>query len=149
MAGVVISTRRMWSATFMGIVCGLVFLFTVPAPADALYLFPATAAAGFVYDLSLKLGRTSYAQAATSKKMVLAGAGISGIAESIVALSILTFIIHLSFALPVWLYWSVDIPLNVILSVLGASLAVAYMLRKKPREKTLEPPLSGPTDSGI
>jgi hypothetical protein len=142
MAGVVISTRRMWSATLMGIVCGLVFLLTVPAPADALYLFPATAGAGLVYDLTLKFSAASYAQAATSKRKVLLGAGVSGIAESIIALSILTFVFHYVFALisvvPVWMYWSVDIPVNFVLSVLGASIAAAYMLRRKSNDKSLE-----------
>ncbi len=138
MAGVVISTRRMWSATAMGIVCGLVFLLTVPAPADALYLFPATVAAGIVYDLTLRAGKQGYAQAATSKRGVLLGAGVSGIAESIVALSILTFIFHYPFVLVSWLYWTVDIPVNFVLSVLGASIAAAYMLRRISKNNAME-----------
>jgi hypothetical protein len=136
MAGVVISTRRMWSATLMGVVSGIVFLITVPAP--QFYLLPATVAAGLVYDLTLKLASSNskYAEAATSKRKVLLGAGVSGIAESVVALSILTFILHFPFALvgsgvPVWLYWSVDLPLNFALSILGASVATAYFLRKR------------------
>jgi hypothetical protein len=142
MAGVVISTRKMWSATMMGIVSGLVFVLTVPAPGSALYLFPSTVAAGLVYDFTLKFG-SDYAQAAVSRRKVLVGAGISGVAESVVALAILTFIVRYTFALlaygvPLWAYWAIDAPLNAALSIAGASIAVGYLLRKKTRERPIE-----------
>jgi hypothetical protein len=122
----------------MGIVCGLIFVFTVPAPADALYLFPSTAMAGLVYDLTLLSAGPTYSLASTSKRKVLIGAATSGITESIVALGILTYVVHYSFVLVVWLYWLVDIPLNVVLSLLGASIAVAYLLRKRSGAERLE-----------
>ncbi len=122
----------------MGIVSGLIFVAAVPAP-NEYYLLPATIAAGLVYDLVLYSGAGEYKAGAASKMRVLAGSGISGVAESITALSILTFVSGYQFILPVsvtnvnpvLIYWAIDLPLNAILSIVGTSIAVGFMLQRR------------------
>ena len=133
MSSLILTTRKKWSATLMGIVCGIVFL-AVPAPAP--YLLPSTIVSGVVFDLSLiigiKLGETSI-----SRNRLLAGAGLSGFSESVVALFILTIftpILGRTFD-AIAIAWSADIVLNIILSIVGALIAFQYLGHRMPRAK--------------
>ena len=114
----------------MGVVCGLVFALVVPAPAP--YLLPSTIFSGLVFDLALIIG-SKYEKSSKSQTRLLTGAGLSGLGESIVALTILTVFapsfLGKSFD-ALTIAWSADLALNVILSVIGAFLAFRYLSRK-------------------
>jgi hypothetical protein len=130
MTAVILRTGRKWSATMMGVVSGLVFFLVVPAPAP--YLLVSTIFSGVVFDLALLIG-TKYAEASKSQTRLLVGAGLSGLGESAVALTILTVFapgyLGASFdALAI--AWSADVVLNIVLSVIGAFLAFRYLSRK-------------------
>jgi hypothetical protein len=131
MTAVILRTDRKWSATMMGLVSGLVFAVAVPAPAP--YLLPSTFVSGVVFDLVLLAG-TSYVLAAKSRTRLLIGAAISGFAESIVALGILTYFSSStlgSTARAIAIAWSADIVLNIVLSAAGAILAYRFLFPKK------------------
>jgi len=117
----------------MGIVCGLVFL-AVPAPAP--YLLPSTIISGVVFDLALIVG-SKYGSTITQTKLMV-GAGLSGFAESVVALLILTIftpgILGKTFG-ALALAWSADIVLNIILSIAGAYIAYRYLGNRVPRQR--------------
>jgi hypothetical protein len=135
MSSLILTTRKKWSATLMGIVCGIVFL-AVPAPAP--YLLPSTVISGVVFDLALILG-TKYGETSISQMRLLVGAGLSGLAESIVGLMILTIftpgILGKTFdALAI--AWSADLVLNVILSIAGAFIAFRYLSDRAERHRT-------------
>jgi hypothetical protein len=134
MSCLILATRRKWSATLMGIVCGLVFL-AVPAPAP--YLLPSTVVSGVVFDLALIIG-LRYGSVLTQTKLMV-GAGLSGLAESSVALLILTIftpgILGKTFD-ALALAWSADIVLNIVLSIAGAYIAFRYLGNRVPRQST-------------
>jgi len=130
MTALVLQTRKKWSATMMGVVCGIIFAVLVPAPAP--YLLPSTVLSGLIFDLAL-FGFKSDTQASTSNKRLIFAAGISGFAESLVALAILTMFAPkiLGDTLnAIVVAWSVDAVLNIILSVVGASIAIAYLVTR-------------------
>jgi hypothetical protein len=130
MTAVILQTGRKWSATTMGLVCGLVFAL-IPAPAP--YLLPSTFVSGLVFDLVLLLGG-SYSKSSTSRSQLLVGAAISGLAESIVALAILTIASPTVLGKTsevITIAWSTDIVLNIVLSSIGALLAYRFLSRKK------------------
>jgi hypothetical protein len=133
MSSLILTTRRKWSATLMGIVCGLVFL-AVPAPAP--YLLPSTVVSGLVFDLALIVG-IRYGSTITQTKLMV-GAGLSGFGESVVALLILTVftpgILGKTFD-ALALAWSADIVLNIILSIAGAYIAFRYLGNRVPRQR--------------
>lgn len=134
MSSLILVTRRKWSATLMGIVCGIIFL-AVPAPAP--YLLPSTVVSGVVFDLSLVIGLKA-GDYAISQNLLLTGAGLSGFAESVIALLILTVftpgILGKTFD-ALALAWSADIVLNIVLSIVGAYLAFRYLGNRAPRAK--------------
>ncbi len=133
MSSLILTTRRKWSATLMGVVCGLVFL-AVPAPAP--YLLPSTVVSGVVFDLALIVG-TRYGSTLTQTRLMV-GAGLSGFGESVVALLILTMftpgILGKTFD-ALALAWSADIVLNIILSIAGAYIAFRYLGNRVPRQR--------------
>jgi hypothetical protein len=138
MTAVILRTGRKWSATIMGVVCGLVFALVVPAPAP--YLLPSTIISGIVFDLALIIG-SKYDVASRSQTRLLIGAGLSGLGESVVALSVLTIFapgyLGKSFN-ALTIAWSADVVLNIILSIIGALIAFRYLLRKPlPRQSEL------------
>lgn len=126
MASLILLTRRKWSATLMGVVCGIVFL-AVPAPAP--YLLPSTVISGVVFDLSLIIG-SKYGESLVTQTRLLAGAGLSGLAESLVALGIITLftpgVLGKTFD-AIAVAWSADIVLNILLSIVGAFIAFKYL----------------------
>ena len=127
MSAVAAYSKRMWSASLMGIISGLLFLVIVPAPAP--YLPLASLAAGVVYDLICKIGGR-YGDNAKSGKRILAAISISGMAESIVALSILTFVGFIAVQGSLLaMIWAAAILANVVLSALG-SLVTIWMIRR-------------------
>ena len=131
MTAVILRTGRKWSATMMGLVSGLVFAIAVPSPAP--YLLPSTFVSGLVFDLVLLMG-TSYALAAKSRSRLLIGAAVSGLAESIVALGILTYFSSSTLgatARAIETAWSLDVVLNIVLSAAGAILAYKFLFPKK------------------
>ena len=112
----------------MGAVCGIVFLFAVPSPAP--YLLASTFVSGLVFDLVMMIG--SYVRSIRSVPRILVGAAVSGVAESIVALTIITALASIQFfgsksfsVLAV--AWSTDIILNIVLSSIGAILAIRFL----------------------
>ncbi len=122
----------------MGVVCGLVFALVVPAPAP--YLLPSTIFSGLVFDLALIIG-SKYAEASKSQTRLLVGAGLSGLGESVVALTILTVYapgyLGKSFN-ALTIAWSADVVLNIVLSVIGAFLAFRYLSgRPLPKQNEL------------
>ncbi len=134
MASLILLTRRKWSATLMGIVCGVVFI-AVPAPAP--YLFPATVVSGVVFDLALILG-TKYSSSSISQTRLLFGAGVSGLAESLVGLliiSMFTSILGKTFD-AIAIAWTADIVLNIVLSIIGAFIAFKYLSDRIPTVRT-------------
>ena len=115
----------------MGLVSGLIFAF-IPAPAP--YLLPSTFVSGLVFDLVLLAGAT-YSESARSRSRLLIGAAISGLAESIVALAILTIASPETLGKTtevLTVAWSADILLNIVLSSAGAVLAYRFLSRKLP-----------------
>lgn len=134
MSSLILSTRRRWSATMMGIVCGIIFL-AVPAPAP--YLLPSTVASGVIFDLALIIG-SKYGES-LSQNRLLAGAGLSGLGESFVALMILTIftpgILGKTFD-AIAVAWSADIVLNILLSIAGAFIAYKYLGDRLMRGRT-------------
>lgn len=111
----------------MGTVCGVVFLLAVGSPAP--YLLPSTFVSGFVFDLALMTG--SFFESVRSVSKMLIGVAVSGAAESLVALAIIT-----SFGVfgarpfeALSAVWSIDVILNIILSCLGAILAIRFFAR--------------------
>ena len=137
MAALVVRTKKMWSATTMGVVCGLVFA-AVPSPYPAVFISISTIISGFVFDLSLFVGG-SYAKSTLSRFKVMVGSGISGVAESVSALGLIT-LYGLGSALmtfsglaralsvsTVAVAWAIDIAFNIVLSLLGSYLAFAYI----------------------
>jgi len=139
MTAVVLQTRRKWSATMMGAVCGIVFLFAVPSPAP--YLLFSTFVSGLIFDLILMIG--SYANSIRSVARVLVGVAVSGVAESVVALTILTSlaaakVFGTSSFSGLSVAWSIDIVLNIVLSVIGALLAIKFFSKKSPTAPNLQ-----------
>jgi uncharacterized membrane protein (DUF4010 family) len=133
MTALVLRTGRKWSATMMGAVCGIVFLLAVPSPAP--YLLFSTFVSGLVFDLVLMSG--SYAKAIKSTTRLLTAAAVSGVAESIVALSIITAlaaekILGTDTFAGLTIAWSTDIVLNIILSAIGAILAIRFLSKRIP-----------------
>jgi cytochrome c oxidase assembly factor CtaG len=130
MTALVLQTGKKWSATMMGVVCGIIFAVLVPAPAP--YLLPSTIVSGLIFDIAL-LGSKSGSQTRTSSKRLIFAAGISGLGESLVALAILTMfapkILGNTFNAIV-AAWSVDAVLNIILSSVGAAIAIAYLVTR-------------------
>ena len=136
MTALILRTGRKWSAAMMGLVSGLVFLAVVPSPAP--YLLPSTFVSGLVFDLSLVIG-SSYWAAAQSRTRLVIGAAISGFAESIVALSILTVgapsVLGKTFQV-ITTAWFLDLSLNIVLSSIGAILAIRFL---SPRSRSRLP----------
>jgi hypothetical protein len=124
MTGLILQTRRKWSATIMGGVCGLVFLLAVLSPAP--YLLPSTLVSGLIFDLVLMIG--SYADSVRSVARIIIGAAVSGVAESLVALAILTYAGFFGAKAfeALAAAWSLDVVLNIILSCVGAVLALRF-----------------------
>ncbi|MDG6998181.1 MAG: hypothetical protein JRN15_03605 [Nitrososphaerota archaeon] len=129
MTVVVVRTGKKWSATTMGLVCGIVFGIVVPAPAP--YILVSTIVSGLVFDLALAGGK--YASVIRSLYRVVLGSAVSGVAESVVALLILTAVgfFGSSFSV-VSAAWSADIILNVVLSSIGAIIAFRFLSRRQP-----------------
>lgn len=124
MTALVIRTKRRWSATMMGAVSGIVFAIVVPSPAP--YLLASTFASGIVFDLVLMAG--SYASSIRTTPKLLAAVATSGVAESLVALAILTNAGFFGRAFTLLAYaWSTDVVLNIVLSIVGAVLAIRFM----------------------
>jgi hypothetical protein len=148
MTGVILSTRRMWSATLMGLVSGIVFQLAVSSPAP--YLLASTVASGLVFDLVLAAGAKSYPSAARSRRKLFLGAAVSGAAESVVALSILTaaglFRRSAYFGFPVGVIWALDIALNIVLSIAGAWLVLRLLPRSLSGSRALQGELRQPSD---
>jgi hypothetical protein len=131
----------MWSATIMGLVSGLVFL-AVPSPYPPVFLLISTVISGLVFDLALVIGG-SYSKSAQSRFKVLVGSGISGVAESVSLLSLITFggfssilttfsgLLKVLSVSTIAGAWSVDIVLNIALSLLGSYIAFAYISPSK------------------
>jgi hypothetical protein len=133
MTALILRTGRKWSATMMGAVCGVVFLVVVPSPAP--YLLASTFVSGLVFDLVLMVG--SYAKSIRSTSRVLVGAAVSGVAESIVALTIITAIAATQIfgtktLTGLSIAWSTDIVLNIVLSLVGAVLAIRFLSKRLP-----------------
>ena len=125
MAGLVVRTRRMWSATMMGLASGLVFVLVVPSPAP--YLLASTFVSGLVFDLVLLAG-SKYGESVKSLSRIMLGSGISGIAESITALAFLTFLGTFgSYAEPISIIWGTDISVNIVLSLVGSVIAFRFL----------------------
>ncbi|MDG6994946.1 MAG: hypothetical protein JRN52_03400 [Nitrososphaerota archaeon] len=125
MTAVVVGTGKKWSATIMGIVCGIVFGIVVPAPAR--YLLASTIVSGLVFDLALMGG--PYKNAIRSFSRIVVGAAVSGVAESLVALSILTFASFFGNSVEILASaWSVDISLNIVFSSVGAVLTFNFLI---------------------
>jgi len=136
MSALILSTRRKWSATMMGIVCGVVFFLVVPAPAP--YLLVSTIVSGLIFDLVLIIG-TKYGETLTQQRL-LTGAGLSGLGESFVALLILTElgtpgILGKTFD-AIAVAWSADIVLNILLSIIGAFIAFKYLGDRLAKQRT-------------
>ncbi|MGI0091758.1 MAG: hypothetical protein ACREBS_08615 [Nitrososphaerales archaeon] len=130
MTAVVLRTGKKWSATMMGVVSGIIFQLVVTSPAP--YLLASTIVSGLVFDLVLMAG-SSYTAAVRSSPRVITGAAISGLAESIVALAILTFAGFFSRSfVALSVAWSTDIVLNIALSAVGALIAIRFLSKKHP-----------------
>lgn len=125
MSTVAAYTGRVWSVSFMAAVSGLVLLAVVPAPAP--YLLFSTVAAGVVYDLSLG---NAYAQSSRNSRRIMAGTLLSGLAEGVVAMAILTYV-GLFQVQPQMLaiIWVAAIAANLVLSAAGAQVAVLLIRR--------------------
>ena len=129
MTVVVVRTGKKWSATTMGLVCGIVFGIVVPAPAP--YILVSTIVSGLVFDLALT-GR-HYLSVIRSFSRVVFGAAVSGVAESVVALLILSAVGFFGYSFSVLsAAWSADIILNIVLSSLGGVIAFRLMGRRQP-----------------
>jgi hypothetical protein len=127
MTALVLRTGRKWSATIMGAVSGIVFVVVVPSPAP--YLLASTFVSGLVFDLVLMIG--SYVNSVRSTPKLLIGAAVSGVAESLVALAILTYAGFFGKAFTALAYaWSTDVLLNIILSVIGAIIAIRFLPKR-------------------
>lgn len=127
MTALILRTDRKWSATLMGAVSGIVFVLVVPSPAP--YLLASTFVSGLVFDLVLMIG--SYANSVRSAPKLMIGVAISGVAESLVALAILTYAGFFGRAFTALVYaWSADVILNIILSVIGAVLAIRFLPKR-------------------
>ncbi|MEM2514993.1 MAG: hypothetical protein QXQ70_04045 [Candidatus Caldarchaeum sp.] len=125
MSAVAAYSGRMWSVTSMSVVAGLVLLGVVPAPAP--YLFFSTTAAGLVYDLSL--GK-KYADVCRKPRRILAGTLVSGLAEALVAMSILTYVGLFQAQLQMLaVIWVGAIAANLVLSAAGAQVTVLVLRR--------------------
>jgi hypothetical protein len=137
MTAVILQTGRKWSATMMALVCGLVFALVVPAPAP--YLLPSTFVSGLIFDIALIIG-SKYSESSKSQTRLLLGAGLSGLGESIVALTVLTAFapnVLVRTSGTILAAWSADLVLNVVLSVAGAFLAFRYLARRSLPRKTV------------
>ncbi|GBC68975.1 hypothetical protein HRbin01_00665 [archaeon HR01] len=120
-------SRWMWSTALMGVISGLVFLVLVPAPAP--YLLASTLAAGLVYDAVVAVGG-SYAASARRRGRILSAATLSGLAESVVALAILTYLGFFQVPAPVLaIIWAGAIAANLVLSVAGSSVTILILRR--------------------
>jgi hypothetical protein len=133
----------------MGIVCGLIFFFAVASPAP--YLLASTIVSGLVFDLILMIG-LSYETAVRSRTRIIIAAAISGLAESIVALAILTMFapqylgkttLAISYA------WSLDVVLNIILSSIGAIIAFRFLSRRVSNILPSGPPPDGMSSKNL
>lgn len=114
----------------MGVVCGIVFGIVVPAPAPD--LLASTVVSGLVFDLVLMGG--SYLNTISSFSRIVLGAAVSGVAESLVALSILTFAGFFGKSAEVLTSaWSIDIILNIALSS-GGHYCIQFLEWKKARQ---------------
>jgi hypothetical protein len=135
MSSLILMSRRKWSATLMGIVCGIIF-FTIPAPAP--YLLPSTVISGLIFDLVLIIG-TKNGATSISQTLLLTGAGLSGLAESLVALTIITLYnpsILEKVISSLAVTWTADLVLNIVLSIVGAFIAFKYLSGRVPRNGT-------------
>jgi len=122
MSAVAAYSKRMWSASLMGLISGLVFLVFVPAPAP--YLPLATFAAGLAYDLSLRAGN-SYGVAALSPRRIVFSTSVSSVGESVVALAILTYVGVIPSQQPLLtILWVVAIVANVALACVGSLITI-------------------------
>lgn len=113
----------------MGAVSGVVFMIVVPSPAP--YLLASTFVSGLVFDLVLTAGLFSKSIRSVSK--ILLAAAISGSAESLTALSVLTyagFFETKAFDV-LFIAWFADVMLNIVLSVLGALVAVKFLSNRE------------------
>ena len=101
------------------------FMVLVPAPAP--YLLFSTVAAGLLYDLSM--GR-SYSEACRKPRRIALATVVSGLAEAVVALGILTYV-GLFDVQPIVLafIWIVTIAANLVLSTAGAQVTIALLRR--------------------
>jgi LytS/YehU family sensor histidine kinase len=118
---------RMWSTTLMGLISGLVFLALVPAPAP--YLLASTLAAGLVYDLVVAAGG-SYQVSSRRRGRILSAVSLSGLAESLVALAILTYLGFFQVPASVLaMIWVGAIAANLVLSVAGSSITILILNR--------------------
>lgn len=119
---------RMWSASLLGLISGLVFLVVVPAPAP--YLPLATLAAGVTYDLALS-PVTKYSSNALSSRRIILATSISSVAESITALAVLTYIgLFTDNPIILAIIWTAAILANITLACVG-SLITIFSIRKK------------------
>ena len=119
---------RMWSASLLGLIAGIVFLVMVPAPAP--YLPLATLAAGVVYDLALS-PIAKYGSNAVSSRRIILATSVSSIAEAVVALAILTYVgLFTSNPLVLAIIWIAAILANIILACVGALITI-FSIRKR------------------
>jgi hypothetical protein len=122
-------SRRRWSTTLMGLISGLIFLAIVPAPAP--YLLASSIAAGLVYDIVIGFGG-HYPESSRMRRRIAAGTVLSGVAESVVALAILTYVGLFKVTSTVLaIIWVSAIAANIVLSLAGASITMLLLRRFK------------------
>ena len=124
--------------TLMGLLSGILLL-GVPAPASFIYL-PGSIASGLIYDLCLRIG--NYGDVSRRKMRILSSSLFSGLVESTIVTALL-FLIGFSFSeillrltlggifpgvAGIWFY---SLGKNAIMSLIGASLAIALIPRFK------------------
>ncbi len=127
MSGVAAYSRRMWSASIMGLISGLIFFAVVPAPAP--YLLPSSIVAGLLYDLSLGKG---YVDTCRNPKRVTLGTLVSGLGEGAVAMAILTYVGFFRVQFQVLaVIWVAALAANMLLSTLGAQVTLLLLRRYK------------------
>lgn len=120
-------SRRMWSTTIMGAISGLIFLAIVPAPAP--YLLIASLSAGLIYDLTTRIGG-SYAESSRRSRRIAVATILSGVGESVVALTLLTYF-GLFKVTPTVLaiIWVSAVAANIVISLAGASITLLLLRR--------------------
>lgn len=125
MTGVVLTTRKKWSATMMGVASGIVFVLAVPSPEQ--YLLASSFVAGLTFDMVVMAG-TPYEKGSISKSRLLVAAGISGIAESVIVLSFLYFLGFPLGSSLLSIASGLEIITNLVLSVIGAAIGIVLLL---------------------